>query len=215
MEYLSKVSLSKKVRREYMIKISVVGSISLIGLILAGISIAWQSYLFSFWYIVAAIMGLSYVMIRLNAIFPTYLATDGEKVVLSVWKNGLFPYKTPEKPNIFSDFIPDSVIKYEISLCDIDSIIVGSKRFLLRNIGDAMCPEAIMRFEKDKRIEGQIKRMDFVFVITKDGENCFMPVTNFEIHALSDFLGVVERNCQGVKILTNIPKLVRMRNAIN
>lgn len=212
MEYLSKVSLAQKVRGEYMIKLSVVGSISLIGIILAIISITTSSFLFAFWYIIAAILGISYVIIRINTIFPTYLATDGEKVVFSVWKNGLFPYTLPEKPNIFSDFIPDKIKRYEIEIENVGTVIIGSKKFILRNIEPENCPKVFRRFEGDKRFEASVRRMDFIYIKTKEGKSCFMPITNFDILELAKFLSIIEKNCHGVTVLANIPKLVRLRN---
>ena len=75
MEYLSKVNLNDKVRREYMIKISLVGSVSLAGIILTIYSILIGSYLYAAWYIAAFCLGLSYVIIRINTVI-TFVHTD-------------------------------------------------------------------------------------------------------------------------------------------
>lgn len=212
MEYLSKVSISDKVRRDHVIKISLVGSVSLLGLILGIYSLVTQNFLFALWYALAFVLGLSYVIIRINACFPTFIATDGEKVVLSKWKNGIMPYTLPEKPNFISDFIPEKVITSEIAMEDIDSVIIGSRRFLKKNLGEEEYPEILARLDLYKNFDNVLKRMDFIFIRTKNGENCFMSITDFDLPGVNEFLDVIEKNCQGVQILINIPKLVRMRN---
>ena len=67
--------------------------------------------------------------------------------------------------------------------------------------------------EECKHFDSVLKRMDFLFIGTKTGENRFMSVTDFDILGIFDFINIIEKNCQGVQIMTNIPKLVRMRNA--
>ena len=214
MEYLSKVSLNQAARRQYIVKISLVGSASLAGLILAIYSILVGSYLYACWYIAAFMLGFSYVIIRINSVFPTFLATDGERVILSVWKNGVMPYTLPEKPTLISDFIPEKVKTSEVKIEDIDTLLIGSRRYLKRNLSDEEYPEILTRLDKDKHFDGVLKRMDFIYIRTKTGENCFMSVTGFDIYDLSEFVNNIERYCHGVQIMTNIPKLVRLRSKI-
>ncbi len=212
MEYLSKVSIVDKVRRDHVIKISLVGSVSLVGLVLGIYNLVIQNFLFALWYVLAFLLGLSYVIIRINACFPTFIATDGEKVVLSKWKNGIMPYALPEKPNFISDFIPEKIKTSEIAMEDIDSVIIGSRRFLKKNLSEEEYPEILKRLDLNKNFDNVLKRMDFIFVRTKQDENCFMSITDFDLSGINDFLDIVEKNCPGVEIQINIPKLVKMRN---
>ncbi len=212
MEYLSKVSLDAKVRRNHVIKISLVGSVCLLGLALGVYSIVIKNVLFAIWYFLAFLLGLSYVVIRINACFPTFVATDGEKVVLSTWKNGVMPYTLPENPNFFSDFIPEKIITNEVAMEDIASVIVGSKRFIKKTLGDEDYPEIFKQLDESKHFDSVLKRMDFLLVETKTDENCFMSITDFDLLGIADFLEIVEKNCAGVQISSNIPKLVKMRN---
>ncbi|MBO5060077.1 MAG: hypothetical protein J6C82_04105 [Clostridia bacterium] len=214
MEYLSKVCLNHRARREYMIKISLVGSVSLLGVILAVYSIFIGNYLFAAWYFAAFILGLSYVIIRINTVFPTYLAADAERVVLSVWKNGVLPYTLPEKPTLISDFIPERVKIVEIAMGDIDTVLIGSRKYLLRNLTDEEYPKILKQLDKNKHFDGILKRMDFIYIKAKDGENCFMSITGFDINGISEFVGIIEKYCHGVQIMTNLPKLVKLRNSI-
>lgn len=212
MEYLSKVSIRDKVRRDHVIKISLVGSVSLLGLVLGIYSLVINNFLFALWYALAFVLGLSYVIIRINACFPTFIATDGEKVVLSRWKNGIMPYTLPEKPNFFSDFIPEKIKTSEIAMEDIDAVIIGSRRFLKKTLAEEEYPEILARLDFNKHFDNVLKRMDFIFVRTKTDENCFMSITDFDLLGVNDFLYVIEKKCPGVSIQVNIPKLVKMRN---
>lgn len=215
MEYLSKVSLDKKVYREYMLKIAAVGTISLVGFVLGIYSMTIKNYLFAVWYFIAFILGLSYTVMRINTVFPTYIATDGEKLFMSIWKNGILPYRVPENPGFLSDFIPERVKTDEIAVADIDSMFIGSRKFLQRNLAEDEYPQILKQLDDDKHYDGVLKRMDFVYVRTKDGESSFMSITGFDIKELAALAEIIERNCVGVQIYTNLPKLVKIRNKLN
>ena len=211
METMNKVCLEKRMRRNYTIKIAVVGTISLAGLILAVYSLFTAKYLFAVWYFVAFLLGLSYVVIRINAVFPTYIAVSGDRLVMSVWENGVMPYRLPEKPTIFSDFMPEKIKTDEIDLDQIDSIYIGSKKYMNRFLSEEDCPKILDRLSKDKHLEKIVKRMDFFVVVAKDGETCFMSVTDFDIKELANLVEEIERRCTGLKFYTSVPKLRRIR----
>jgi len=211
MEYLAKASLSQKVWRNYIIKISLVGTVSIAGLVLAFVSIFSGRYLFALWYFIAFCLGISYTVIRINTVLPTYIAADEDKITLSTWDNGVFPYRIDEKPNILSDFIPEKVKVNEIEFSEIDRIYIGSKKYLKKTLAEEEYPQILTMLEEDKHIDKTLRRMDFLLVVTAGGNVSFMSVTDFDIQALSDVIDVVERNCQGVKINIYLPKLARMR----
>lgn len=215
MEYFKKAALSKKVRQNYMIKISLVGTVSLTGLVLAVISMFSGRFLFSFWYLVAFCLGLSYTVIRINTVFPTYLATDGEKLIFSIWDNGVFPYKIAEKAGIISDFIPERVKTEEIDFSELDRIYIGSKKYLKKTLTEEEYPEILRILEDDKHLEKTIKRMDFMVAVTNGKEVCLMSITDFDLAEVSEVIDVIERNCQGVKIHIHLPKLLRLRSKLN
>ncbi len=214
MNYLSKVCLDKHLRRTYTIKIAAIGTISLLGLVLGIYSVVTAKYIFALWYFIAFILGLSYTVIRINTAYPTYIATDGEKLVMSVWTNGIMPYTLPDKPNFLSDFIPDKVKTYEIPMSELDSVYIGSKKFLKRSLAENAYPEILTRFEDDRHFDKTTKRMDFIYLGLKDDSYRFMSITGFDIDSLAEFIDTVEKNCVGVQVHTNMPKLVKLRNKI-
>lgn len=214
METLVKVSVNKKVRQNATVKISVVGTVTVLGLVLSIYSLFASNFLFALWYFVAFVLGLSYVVIRINAVFPSYVAMDGDKLVMSVWKNGIVPYRLPEKPTFISDFMPEKIKKDEIALSEIAEVYIGSKRFFDRSVKDEHYPYILKSVGDDRHFLGTVKRMDFLLVIAKDGEKCFMSVTDFDIQGLADILDRIEKNCQGVQVFVGVPKLKRMRERI-
>ena len=213
MENFSKVSIAANVRRNHIIKISLVGSVCLLGLVLCIYSLVIKSFLFALWYALAFVLGLSYVVIMINACFPTFIMADSEKITLSAWKNGVMPYTLPEKANFISDFIPEKIKTSEVAMGDITSVIIGSRKFLKKSLDEEEYPEILTKLDGNKHFDSVLKRMDFLFIRTKADENCFMSITDFDIYGIKDFLEVIEKSCQGVQVLINIPKLVRIRNS--
>ena len=209
METISKVTIDKKTRRNSIIKISIVGTVTLVGIALALYSLFNGKYLFSVWYFVAFILGLSYVVIRINAIFPSYVAVADDKLVMSVWENGVLPYRISEKSSFFSDFMPEKVKKDEILLEDIAKVYLGSKRFLERSLKDDEYPEDLKKVIENRHLESAVKRVDFLLIVAKDGETCFMSVTDFDTDGLGVLVDEIEKRSGGAQIFVGIPKLRR------
>ena len=46
------------------------------------------------------------------------------------------PESLPEKPSFISDFIPEKVQSKEVAMEDIDAVIIGSRRFLKKNLAE-------------------------------------------------------------------------------
>lgn len=210
-----KVCMKKSMRRNYLIKISIVGTISLAGFVLGIYSIINSAPVFALWYFVAFTLGLSYCVIRINTVFPTYVAINDTQLILSTWDNGIMPYKIPDKPNFISDFVPEKVKTNEIYTDDIAEVYIGSKKYLNRNLKPCDYPQIFEHLEKDKHYENMLRRMDFLYVLAKNGEHCFMSVTDFDIDGLADLVDTIEKNCMGVQIHINLPKLARLRERIN
>ena len=214
MEAMTKACLNRNTRKNYIIKISFVGTISIAGLALCIYSTVTGNYFFALWYLIAFILGLSYSVIRINTAFPAYAACDGDKLILSTWENGVMPYRLPEQPSFISDFIPAKVKTDEIAVSDISAVYIGSWKFLKRNIGEENYPPILLRLDADKHFTNVLRRADFLYVLAKNGENCFMSVTDFDINELAELVNLIEKNCMGVQIHVNIPKLLRMREKI-
>jgi len=211
MRNFEKVSLNQKERNINTIKISLVATVGLIGLVMMIVSLSVGNYLFSIWYLIAFLLALVYVVIRINAVFPIYVSIDNDKLIMSTWYNEIMPYKLPEKTTFFSDFIPDTIKTEEIMIKDIMSIYIGSERLFFKELPEDMIPISLKRALEDEHIQNEVKRMDFMLVVAKDGEECFMSVDNFDIKELAKLLDRIERNGDKVQIITNNPKLSKIR----
>lgn len=212
MEVSNKVTIDKKMRRNAIIKISIVGTVTLLGIILALYSLFNGKYLFALWYFIAFVLGLSYVIIRVNAIFPSYVSIEGDTLVMSVWENGALPYKISEKASFFADFMPEKVKKDEIALEEIAKVYLGSKRFLERHLEEY--PEDLKEIMDNKHLNSAIRKLDFLLVTVKDGESCFMSVANFDTDGLVEIIEEIENKVAGVQIFVGIPKIRRKREAL-
>ena len=211
MESIEKVSLNTKARRINTVKISIVGTISIVGLALAVYSAVSAEFLFALWYFLAFLFGLIYTVLKINATFPTYIAADDEKLILSSWENGIMPYTLPEKPTFFSDFMPEKIKTDEIFMKDIESVYIGTKRYFERNLAEGKMPEMLKRIGEDKHLKDALKRMDFILILAKNEEVCFMSVTGFDMKGLSNILEKIEKNGAGVQIYTNVAKLLKIK----
>lgn len=214
MEALTRVAVGKKIRRNATVKIAIIGTVTLLGFVLSLYSLFTSNFLFALWYFVAFILGLSYVVIRINSVFPSYIEISEDKLILSVWENGIMPYRISGKFSFLSDFIPEKMKKDEIPLDEIGEVYIGSKRFFDRSVDEEKYPEILKELGSDSHFASLIKRMDFFLVIAKDGEKCMMPVTDFEIDGLYDIISEIEKRCVGVQVFVGIPKLKRKREAI-
>ena len=214
MEASNKVTIAKKTRRHATIKISIIGTVTLVGIALAIYSLFKGKYLFSIWYFVAFILGLSYVVIRINAIFPSYVEIDGDNLVMSVWKNGVLPYKISEKTSFFADFMPEKMKKDEIALEEIEAVYLGSKKFIERSVEEDKMPEDLKKILENKHLGSVVKKMDFLIITAKDGESCFMSVTDFDLDGLDELIEEIEQKSAGVQIVVGIPKIRKKRESL-
>lgn len=214
MEYMQKAALSQKKRKRNIIKVSIVAAVCLAGLILAGYSIWIKSYIYAALYVIAVVLGLAYVMIKINAIVPAFIAADRDTVYLQCWENGVFPYKINFKPAFFADFIPAKVQKKEIPIKDIKSFMIGSKNYLIRNLEGTSFANQLHDIAKNRHTEfGAIRKMDFICITNREDEVYFMPSTDMEPEALAKVVNLIYRKNNSIEIKCNLRE-VRTRLTI-
>ena len=141
MEFTAKACLSRPVKTKSMVKICIVGSIALIGLILGIISLIQGKMLFGAIYLLAFLLGIAYVIIQINTIMPTYLAVKDRRVVMQNWKNGIFSFNPAFRPAFFCDFVPDKTNISQADISKITKLLIGTKSFLIRNLPNTQFAE--------------------------------------------------------------------------
>ena len=208
MEYIEKAALSQSKKRRNIVKISVVGAICAVGFILACFSVYLKSYMYAALYLVAVVLGLAYVIIKINTVMPAYIAADSDTIYLQCWDNGAFPYKINFKPAFLADFVPAKVQKKEIPISDIKSMMIGSKNYLVRNLEETDFAKQISDIAKSRHTEhGAIRKMDFVCIVDKNDNVFFMPVTDMEPNSLARVVNLVHRKNEDVQIKCNLRQI--------
>ena len=77
------------------------------------------NYLFSVAWLIAAILAGTYVLIRINTVYATYIMTDRKSLYMKNWSNDFLPYDYDNKVKILSEFIPAKTKLVEIPLDEI------------------------------------------------------------------------------------------------
>ncbi len=182
---------SGKYRRINTIFVAVSTAVMIVGIIGIIYSIAHSSWLFAASYFIGLILLFTYVMIRVNTVYTTYLMYDDDCVVMKNWTNDFLPYDVGNKFKVLSEFIPARTKITEIPVEEIDKVLIGTKNFIKRNVdGDDLFLERIAPYEKTKDYyqKRTVSGMDIFYVHTIDNESYYMPIMNFNTKAVKKIL---------------------------
>lgn len=108
-------------RRKNTIIISIVALLSCFALVMVVYNLIKGSYLFSAAWFIATILAFTYVLIRINTVYTTYVSTDRNNVYMKNWTNDFLPYDYDNKIKILSEFIPAKTKLVEIPIEEIRS----------------------------------------------------------------------------------------------
>lgn len=208
-----KAELDAKVRTRSIVKIAVVATVSIAGLVLAVTSLIGGAFLYAAAYLVAGALGVLYAIIRINATFVQSVVLDGDRLTLNMWDNGFFPYNIHYKPRFFADFVPAKSVSYELNISDISDIVIGSSGFVAKTDADSISKRIAEVLDEDKSLERFLKRYDMLYVKLSDGGTYIMSVDSFDTDALYELVDYLERNVQGLEFKTNVRHLRRMRDS--
>lgn len=176
MDYTQKVSISKNIKNTNMILICIMASISLLGAVMAIYSLFNQRFIFALIYIIAVVLGFSYVIMRINTVIPTYVAVNDGYIYMQNWDNGIFPFKT--ESGFIGEFLPAKTVIKRIEISSVSKIYLGSRNYLLKLIDDGEFKRNIKR--SDQKYETILKRAEFFYILTNDKKEYFMSVTDFD-----------------------------------
>lgn len=195
---IAKASLCRTSVIKYVIIIALVGGVSVAGLIMCVLNIIRSNWFFAADYLVAALLGLSIVTIKINTLFPTFVACDDKKVILRAYDNRIVPYNISHKMSFLCDFIPAKTVVRSMDIDKIDSIIIGTKNYIKRHCGDnKIFIEEIEKLEKSNIGKSTLLGTDII-CFTTSGKCEFMSVERFDIEDLA----TVVRKC--MKINPNV-----------
>lgn len=198
MKFTAKACTSKKYRRKNELIIGFVGLLSCFGLVMLIYEFITGNILFGISYSIAAFLGFTYVFIRMNTVFATYLAADKENLYMKNWENDFLPYNTDCKIKLICEFIPAKTKIAEVPIDEISLIAIGTKNFIKRNaLENSSFLTDIKRFEntRDYYKKKTVSGMDLFYVETCDGGCCYMPIDKFETaNVIRIVKGILKRN---------------------
>lgn len=210
-KYTVKAQSSAAHRRISGIFIFIVAAFTCFAAFMAVYTLAGDSekrLMFGIGYIAAAILGLAYVVIRINTVYATYIATDGENIYMKNWSNDFLPYNTDGSIKFISAFIPAKTKITEIPVSDISAVFIGTKNFIKRYAKtNENFLKSVRSFEhsKDRYEKNQVRGMDIIY-IEADGESCYMPVIKFDTDALNKLLKIINKKNPDAEIKTGSRK---------
>lgn len=206
MEFLEKAVAAN--RKKSIAKISAVGAICAVGILFGIYNILMKNPIYAVLYFIAVILGLAYVIIKINTVIPTYIAATRDTVYMQCWENGAFPYRVGFKPSFFADFIPDKVKKTEIPVADIKSVMLGSRNYLVRNLEGTDFKEQIDDASGNRRTEqGAMRKMDFICIVNNKDEIFYMSVTDMEYDAVARVINLIHRKNPEAEIKCNLREI--------
>lgn len=183
MKFTVKATTSKKYRGRNELIIGLVGLLSCFGLVMLIYEFIAGNVLFGISYTIATFLGITYVIIRMNTVFATYLAADREHLYMKSWENDFLPYNTDCRVKLVCEFIPAKTKFTEVPIDEIALIVIGTKNFIKRNV-PAGSPflERVKEFEntRDYYRKKTVSAMDMFYLETYDGSCCHMPIDRFE-----------------------------------
>jgi len=205
MKNIAKASVSAKVKKNGIIKLTSIATVSVIGIIFAVYSAFDSQYFFSLLYFVAACLGVIYSIMKINTLLPPSIECDGKILSLTTWDNCLFPFDVNFKPSVLADFVPAKTKSFEITVSEISSVVIGSKGFIIRTSVDS---DADKRFYEilgnNKKFHSLAKRCDIIYVKLKNGNVYFMSVDRFDVNELYGIINTIAHYVHGLEFKTNI-----------
>lgn len=190
-------------RRKNTILLFVLVVLTCFALVMSVYNLVNRSWLFFVAWLIATVLAATYVLIRVNTVYPSYISTDRENLYMKNWVNDFLPYNYGSKIKILSEFIPAKTKIVEIPLDEISMVVIGTKNFIKRNVPAEMeFVKNIRSLEKTKDFyrKRTVSSMDIFYAQTYAGECYYMPVVNFDISSVVKIVRVIQRANPGLVV---------------
>lgn len=183
-------------RRRNTIILIILALLSCFALAMTVYNLIKGNYMFFVAWLIATILAATYVLIRVNTVYPTYIAADKQNIYMKNWTNDFLPYDYGSKIKILSEFIPAKTKIVEIPIDEINTIIIGTKNFIKRNVGaETDFAKNIRALEKTKDFyrKKTVSSMDIFYVETYNGECYYMPISRFDTGSVMKIVRLIQR----------------------
>lgn len=189
----AKATTNTAIRNKAIIVIGTFAVLALFSIIMSIYDISTDRVVFGILFAVAALIFIIMLLLKINAVFGTYIETEDNLLLMKSWVNDFLPYETGG--GVLSDLVPSKTKLVEIPVEDISLILVGTKDFIKRNISAAgkRLVKALYPYEhtSNKTKKSLISQMDLFYIETTDGECSFMCIDGFDAKKVVDVIGEV------------------------
>lgn len=190
--HLVKASLSGAAAAKYVLIIAIVGGVSIAGIVMCVLNIMRSNWFYAVDYLIAALLGISIVIVKVNTLFPTFVASDGKKLIMRSYDNNVVAYNISHKVAFLCDFIPAKTKMTRLNISDITSIIIGTKNYIKRHCGDnKRFLEEIEKIENSNIGKNMLLGMDMICFLYGKDECSFMSIDKFD----PEDVAAVVRDC--------------------
>ena len=195
--YKAIAEVERKVRTKGMIFSGILMFLCVGALMLSIYSFASENFVFGFSYIIAILLGLSYIIIKVNQLFSTYVAADDENIIFRCWDNHFFPYNAWNGIPVIREFIPSRSQVITIPMDEIEQIIIGTKSYVKRNANSDTFNKEVLPYEKHKYsgITSMLDKANLLYIKTRADESCFMNIDGFNPKETMDVLNRFIKFC--------------------
>lgn len=197
---------NKGYRQRSGIAAAILGALSLLSLVMLILNFINGRVLWGIFWILALILALSYVIIRINSVYTTYLASDKKNVYMKNWTNDFLPYDADNKIKFIREFIPARTKLIEIPIEDISTVLIGTKNFIKRygeDNEDFKINLKPLEKSKDYYQKKTVQSMDLIYISTFDGGCYYMPIVKFAPRDVSRVLQFIQRSNPEAEIRIN------------
>ena len=213
--FLQKAATNKKYRVKNAVIIGIVGLLSVFGLVMMIYNFTRGNILFGISYLIAIILGFTYVFIKLNSLFSTYIAVDKRRVYMKNWTNDFLFYDVNNKNKLLREFIPAKTKTVEIPLTEITTVLLGTKGFIKKYApSDSSFHKAIARFDraKDYYQKSFLRTADIIYIGIANGECYYMPIVGFDSMELAKIIYCIQEQNPDADIKLNSREFKNLRN---
>ena len=170
---------------------------------------------FSIGYAIAVILGLMYVIIRINTVFTTFLATDGNNVYMKNWTNDFLPYNVRGSVSFIKACIPARTKMTEIPVEEIKNIYIGTKNFIRRNApANEVFVDSLRSLDKDKSDRKQVRNIEIFYIEANDGNGYYMPIVKFSKKNINKLLKIIKTKNKNIEIKSGNKAYKTFRNEV-
>ena len=209
-----KAAVSKKKRKRGGIIMWIVAVLCVLALALIVYNIIMSNWWYVISYIIGIILGVSYILVSLNELYSTWIATDGMDFTMRCWETCFFPHQTLSNIKFAGELLPAKNVRLRIPVEEISSVVIGTKSVIKRTVDDESFLEAVALYENSRYSANHraLEKMDILHVETKDKESVFMSVDEFDEKAVMKVVRALENANPHIMVKLNGKKYRGYKN---